>query len=161
DLVARPDAEGLQRQAKRVGAGIDADRVARPGELGKPLLELSDRRAEGEITGGDHLADARENGLRIGELLEQVCKGGPQAGPSRWWGVEQFRTDGLVRRCGNSPSDWRLRCAKFGLGAMGSRPRLFFAQLFGDAGATRRHDVVGRRIELLLELASGGDGALR
>jgi hypothetical protein len=38
----------------------------------KSRLELADRPAEREITGRDHLPQAREDGFRVSELLGQV-----------------------------------------------------------------------------------------
>ncbi len=72
DLVAVADAERLQRQLERIGAGADADRVTGADQLGEALLEFGNRLAQREIAGRDQPADFGQDRRGVGELLEQI-----------------------------------------------------------------------------------------
>ena len=53
-LVARADAQRHQREQDRVGAGADAERVLRAGELRQRALEPLDFRPEDEVARAQH-----------------------------------------------------------------------------------------------------------
>ena len=72
DLVAMADAERLQRQLERIGAGADADGVTGADQFGKAPLELGNRLAQGEIAGCDQPADFGQDRRGVGELFEQI-----------------------------------------------------------------------------------------
>ena len=66
------DAERLERQLERIGAGSDADGVARADQLGKAPFEFGDRLAQREVAGRHQSADLGQDRRRVGELLEQI-----------------------------------------------------------------------------------------
>src|ERR1051326_80817 len=61
DLVARSDAERLERELESIGARVHADGVTCADQAGKALLEFPHRLAQGEVTGRHERAQPGEN----------------------------------------------------------------------------------------------------